>query len=72
MIGKKPLALTDMSAKKSKETYTPPPEIPWTAEEAAFVASRSPRERRLIELAQKSLGSSFFLKWSHLYVKQAK
>jgi len=51
----------------TKQIYTPPKEIPWTAEEAAFVASRSPKERRLLELAKRSLGSSFFLRWSHMY-----
>ena len=53
----------------TKQIYTPPKEIPWTAEEAAFVASRSPKERRLLELAKRSLGSSFFLRWSHMYLK---
>jgi hypothetical protein len=53
-----------------KQVYVPPKEIPWTAEEEAFVASRTPRERKLIEIAKKTLGSSFFLKWTHLYQKK--
>jgi hypothetical protein len=57
---------------EKKEVYTPPPEIPWTPEEVAFVASRSPRERRLIELARKSLGSSFFLRWTPLFARAHK
>jgi len=49
-----------------KSVYVPPKEIPWTPEEVAFVASRSPREQALIACAKKVLGSSFFLRWTHM------
>ena len=59
-------------SESTKQVYVPPTEIPWTAEEEAFVAACSPKERRLIELAKKSLGTSFFLKWTHLFAQRAK
>jgi hypothetical protein len=34
----------------------------------AFMKSLTPREVTLMEIAKKSLGSSFFIQWTHAYI----
>jgi hypothetical protein len=52
--------------------YEPPPthEVPEKA--VAYVASMSPKERELHEMAIQILGSSYFVEYSHGYVEWLK
>ena len=49
--------------------YVPMAPHPIPKEAAAYVASMSPKDKELHELAQKLLGSSYFVEWSHGYKK---
>jgi hypothetical protein len=52
--------------------YVPPPSPPLPADYDAFLASLSPNERELMEIATAKLGSSFFVQWCHAYRKWLK
>ena len=52
--------------------YTPPPPPTLPADYDAFLASLTPTERELMEMAKAKLGSSFFVQWCHAYRKWQK
>lgn len=47
--------------------YVPPPPHPLPADYDAFVASLTPNEKELMEIAKAKLGSSFFVQWCRGY-----
>jgi len=49
--------------------YTPPKPAPLPADFDEFYASLTPAEKELHELATEKLGSSYFVIWTHMYVK---
>lgn len=51
------------------ETYEAPKPAPKPADYTAFIASLSPNEKELHEMAEKFLGSSYFVQWTHGYRK---
>jgi hypothetical protein len=55
------------STEQSRPRYTPPPPHPLPADAAEFLASLDPVNRRLHEIAAKSLGSSYFMDRCHGY-----
>lgn len=57
------------AAKPDKSKYQPPKPSPLPADYDEFIASVSPKERELFEIAKEKLGSSFFVQWTHLYKK---
>jgi hypothetical protein len=57
-----------MSTEQStRQHYTPPPPHPLPPDAAKFLASLDPVNRRLHEIAAKSLGSSYFMDRCHGY-----
>jgi ActR/RegA family two-component response regulator len=54
------------------QVYTPPKPAPLPADFDEFFASLSEKERELHELAQERLGSSYFVQWTHMYMKWSK
>jgi hypothetical protein len=50
------------------EVYTPPAKPVKPADYDEFLKSLTPVEKRLHELAEVKLGSSYFVQWSHGYV----
>lgn len=54
------------------QVYTPPKPAPLPADFEEFYASLSDKEKELHELAQKKLGSSYFIQWTHMYVSWSK
>ncbi len=50
-------------------SYTPPPPHAVPKEAAAYVGQMDSRTRRLHEMAQKLLGSSYFVEFSHGFQK---
>jgi hypothetical protein len=49
--------------------YVPPPPHTIPAEALPYIASLSPKEKELHEMAIKILGSSYFVETSHGFVK---
>ena len=57
-----------MSTEQStRQRYTPPPPHPKPADASEFLASLDPINRRLHDIATKSLGSSYFMDRCHGY-----
>jgi hypothetical protein len=53
----------------TRERYVPPTPPPKPADYAEFIASLDNRERELHEMAERLLGSSYFVQWTHGYKK---
>lgn len=51
------------------EKYVPPKPSPKPSDYKAFIESLSDNERELHEMAEKLLGSSYFVQWTHGYRK---
>lgn len=51
------------------QRYIPPKPAPLPADFDEFYADLTPQEKQLHELAIEKLGSSYFVQWSHMYVK---
>jgi hypothetical protein len=51
------------------QRYVPPKPAPLPADFDEFYADLTPQEKQLHELAIEKLGSSYFVQWSHMYVK---
>lgn len=60
-------AASAATASSAPILYVPPPPHPLPADYDAFVASLTPNEKELLEIAKAKLGSSFFVQWSHGY-----
>lgn len=59
-----------MSSKPTTQThYVPPKPLPLPEDYGTFYNSLSNNEKELIELAKKKLGSSFIIRWTHMYKK---
>ncbi len=54
------------------QKYVPPKPAPLPADFDEFYAELTPQEKQLHELAIEKLGSSYFVQWSHMYVKWIK
>ncbi len=54
------------------QVYTPPKPAPLPADFDEFFASLSEKEKELHELAKVKLGSSYFIQWTHMYLKWSK
>jgi hypothetical protein len=52
--------------------YTPPKPAPLPEDYEEFYATLTEAERELDILAKKMLGSSYFIQWSHMYLKWSK
>jgi hypothetical protein len=65
-------AATAAATATASSHYTPPPPAPLPADYEAFLASLTPTERELMEMAKAKLGSSFFVQWCHAYRKWQK
>jgi hypothetical protein len=53
----------------STKRYTPPKPAPLPEDYEEFYATLSEAERELDALAKEMLGSSYFIQWSHMYLK---
>jgi hypothetical protein len=51
------------------QKYVPPKPSPKPSDHTAFIASLSSNERELHEMAERFLGSSYFVQWTHGYRK---
>lgn len=54
------------------QVYTPPKPAPLPADFDEFYATLSEKEKELHELATVKLGSSYFIQWTHMYLKWSK
>ena len=54
------------------QRYVPPKPAPLPVDFDEFYAALTPQEKKLHELAIEKLGSSYFVQWSHMYVKWSK
>jgi hypothetical protein len=54
------------------QVYTPPKPAPLPADFDEFYATLSEKEKELHELAKVKLGSSYFIQWTHMYLKWSK
>jgi hypothetical protein len=54
------------------QVYTPPKPAPLPADFDEFYATLSDKEKELHELAKEKLGSSYFIQWTHMYLKWSK
>lgn len=54
------------------EVYTPPRPAPLPEDFDEFYESLSPQEKELHHLAVEMLKSSYFVQWSHMYIKWKK
>ena len=54
------------------QVYTPPKPAPLPADFDEFYATLSEKEKELHELAKEKLGSSYFIQWTHMYLKWSK
>ena len=52
--------------------YTPPKPSPLPEDYDEFYAALSPEEKELDLLAKDKLGSSYFIQWTHMYMKWSK
>jgi len=58
------------SSSISSEThYIPPKTVPLPEDYGSFYNSLTENEKQLIELAKEKLGSSFIIRWTHMYKK---
>lgn len=60
------------SASACKKRYTPPKPAPLPEDYEEFYATLTEAERELDALAKKMLASSYFIQWSHMYLKWSK
>ena len=51
------------------QTYVPPKSNPKPDDYAIFLASLSEQEKELHSMAEGLLGSSYFVQWTHGYMK---
>jgi hypothetical protein len=56
----------------TKRRYTPPKPAPLPEDYEEFYATLTEAERELDALAKNMLGSSYFIQWSHMYLKWSK
>ena len=56
----------------SSKRYTPPKPAPLPEDYEEFYATLSEAERELDALAKEMLGSSYFIQWSHMYLRWSK
>ena len=54
------------------QVYTPPKPAPLPEDFDEFYSSLSPKEKELHKLAIQKLQSSYFVQWSHMYLKWKK
>lgn len=59
------------SSSKGKR-YTPPKPAPLPEDYEEFYATLSSAEKELDLLAKEKLGTSYFIQWSHMYLKWSK
>jgi hypothetical protein len=52
--------------------YAPPKPAPLPEDYEEFYATLTPAEKELDELAKQMLASSYFIQWSHMYLKWSK
>jgi hypothetical protein len=52
--------------------YAPPKPAPLPEDYDEFYATLTPAERELDALAKEMLASSYFIQWSHMYLKWSK
>jgi hypothetical protein len=52
--------------------YIPPKSAPLPVDYDEFYNSLSSAEKELDELAKEKLGSSYFIQWTHMYLKWSK
>lgn len=64
-----PVALNGIKMPNHEVYYTPPKIVPLPEDYGLFYNSLSDNEKELIELAQDKLGSSFIIRWTHMYKK---
>ena len=62
---------TTASTVKGKR-YTPPKSAPLPEDYEEFYATLTPAEKELDLLAKEKLGTSYFIQWSHMYLKWSK
>ena len=55
-----------------KRRYTPPKSAPLPEDYEEFYATLTEAERELDALAKNMLGTSYFIQWSHMYLKWSK
>jgi len=65
-------AAASASVAKATKRYTPPKPAPLPEDYEEFYASLTDAERELDRLAKQWLGSSYFIQWSHMYLKWSK
>ena len=56
----------------TKKYYLPPKPSPLPEDYEEFYATLTEQERELDALASKMLASSYFIQWSHMYLKWSK
>ena len=56
----------------TKRRYTPPKSAPLPEDYEEFYATLTEAERELDALAKNMLGTSYFIQWSHMYLKWSK
>lgn len=61
---------TSVSSKGKRYTLPKPAPLPDDYEE--FYATLTPAEKELDLLAKEKLGTSYFIQWSHMYLKWSK
>ena len=59
-------------ATTTKRRYTPPKSAPLPEDYEEFYATLTEAERELDALAKNMLGTSYFIQWSHMYLKWSK
>lgn len=59
------------TASKGKR-YTPPKPAPLPEDYEEFYATLTTAEKELDLLAKEKLGTSYFIQWSHMYLKWSK
>jgi hypothetical protein len=61
--------MSSSASSASTKRYTPPKPAPLPEDYEEFYATLSEAERELDALAKEMLGSSYFIQWSHMYLK---
>lgn len=64
--------MSSSASSASTKRYTPPKPAPLPEDYEEFYATLSEAERELDALAKEMLGSSYFIQWSHMYLKWSK
>jgi len=64
--------MSSLPIKLTMQVYTPPKPAPLPADFDEFFATLSEKEKELHELAKEKLGSSYFIQWTHMYLKWSK